>query len=262
MIDTQDLIEICNSAGSKIMDIYNSADSASMQVEYKSDNSPLTLADKESNKIICHSLKSKYPEIPILSEEGAQIDYKERKRWTKFWLIDPIDGTKEFIKKNGEFTVNIALIDSSEPTIGIVYAPCLDKYWFGSEKEGAFKLENGLKEKIEVNNKHKSIIKVVASRSHKSPKLDNFLSNFDNYELLSMGSSIKICLVAEGTADIYPRLAPTMEWDTAAAHAVLKYANGSLIDTNTNQEMRYNRENLKNSYFIANSNINIEGIIT
>ncbi len=260
MINIQELVNICNNAGNEIMKIYDNSDISKMEIEYKSDNSPLTLADKKSNQIICKSLKEQYPKIPILSEEGSEISYEERKKWGKFWLIDPIDGTKEFIKKNGEFTINIALIENNKPIIGIVYAPAVNKYWFGSKKTGSFKLENGHKSKIKVNEKVRCPIKVVASRSHKSPKLENFLSNFENYELVNMGSSIKICLVAEGSADIYPRLAPTMEWDTAAAHAVLKYANGSLIDIDTNKEMEYNRKNLKNSYFIANSTINLEGL--
>ena len=261
MINAEDLIKICKAAGDEIMKIYNSSDISKMEIEYKNDNSPLTLADKKSNQTICDLLKNNYPEIPILSEEGSKVPYEERKKWSKFWLIDPIDGTKEFIKKNGEFTVNIALIKDQQPSMGIVYAPVLDKYWFGSKKDGAFKLENGRKNKIKVNKDISSTVKVVASRSHKSPRLDNFLSNFKDYELVSMGSSIKICLVAEGKADIYPRLAPTMEWDTAAAHAVLKYADGALIDTSTNKEMMYNRKNLKNAYFIANSIIDLEELL-
>jgi len=260
MININDLIKICENAGNKIMEIYESADISKMEIEYKNDNSPLTLADKEANKIICKSLHNIEPKTPILSEEGSYISYENRKKWTKFWLIDPIDGTKEFIKKNGEFTINIALIENQKPALGIVYAPVLKKYWFGSKK-GSFKLENGRKQKINVNKKVGKTVKVVASRSHKSPKLNTFLSNFDKYELVSMGSSIKICLVAEGSADIYPRLAPTMEWDTAAAHAVLKFANGSLIDLNSNKEMIYNRKDLKNSFFIANSQLELKEII-
>ena len=149
-----------------------------MEIEYKDDKSPLTLADKEANKIICKSLIKIDPEIPILSEEGAKISYENRKTWTKFWLIDPIDGTKEFIKKNGEFTINIALIENQKPTLGIVYAPVLKNIGL-VQKRGAFKLENGRKQKINVNQELGKTIKVVASRSHKSPKLNSFLSNFD-----------------------------------------------------------------------------------
>ena len=158
------------------------------------------------------------------------------------------------------FTVNIALIRNQKPVLGIVYAPVFDKYWYGSE-EGSFVINNGETKKITVNNKFNDEIKVVASRSHSSPLLKKFLESFNNYKLVSMGSSIKICLVAEGEADIYPRLAPTMEWDTAAAHAVLKFAGGNLVDISTQLEMLYNRENLKNSHFIANSKMDLKTLI-
>ena len=260
MIDINDLINICSKAGKEILKIYKQADKKYMEIEYKSDNSPLTLADRKSHQIISSSLEKLYPNIPILSEEGAEIPYNERKSWDCFWLVDPIDGTKEFIKKNGEFTVNIALINKGAPTLGIVYAPALEKYWYGSE-EGSFVLENNEIRKIKVNNTFERKIKVVASRSHSSPLLKDFLTIIGEHELVSMGSSLKICLIAEGSADIYPRLAPTMEWDTAAAHAVLKFANGNLIDLNTNSEMVYNRENLTNSHFIANSNIDITSFL-
>ena len=256
MVDINSLVNICSEAGDEILKIYSKTDKKYMEIEYKSDNSPLTLADKASHKIICKSLKKLYPKIPILSEEGALIPYQERKYWKLFWLIDPIDGTKEFIKKNGEFTINIALIKNQEPITGIVYAPALEKYWYGSP-EGSFSLEGNIKKRINVNNSIKNKLRIVASRSHSSPLLSKFLNSIDNYELVSMGSSLKICLVAEGSADIYPRLAPTMEWDTAAAHAVLKFADGNLIDLETKKEMRYNRKELRNSHFIANSNIDL-----
>ncbi len=256
MIEIKHLIDICLEASEKILEIYRKSDTDEMEIEYKSDNSPLTLADRLSHKIICSSLKNIYPNIPILSEEGASIQYNERKDWEQFWLIDPIDGTKEFIKKNGEFTINIALIKKNTPELGIVYAPELKKCWYGTE-EGSFTIENEITKKIRVNHNVQEPIKVVASRSHKSPMLEVFLNSINNYKLVNMGSSLKICLVADGSADIYPRLAPTMEWDTAAAHAVLKFAGGSLVDLNTKKEMEYNRENLKNSHFIANSTMDI-----
>ena len=259
MIDIHDIISIATNAGNAIMNIYNQSDKA-MEIEYKDDNSPLTRADKESHSIICSSLKSLFPEIPVLSEEGSDIPYLNRKNWKQFWLIDPIDGTKEFIKKNGEFTVNIALIDNNSPVLGVVYAPVLQKYWYGSKK-GSYVIEKNKKRRISINQKTNQTIKIVASRSHSSQFLNQFLNHFKNYQLVNMGSSIKICLVAEGKADIYPRLAPTMEWDTAAAHAVLKYANGSLLDLSTQTEMAYNRENMRNSFFIANSIINLKEIL-
>ena len=253
----QNLIDICLKASNAILEIYKKSNTDEMEIEYKSDNSPLTLADRKSHEIICSYLKEQYPKIPILSEEGSEIPYSERKEWDEFWLIDPIDGTKEFIKKNGEFTINIALIKDKKPSLGIVYAPALKKCWYGTD-EGAFTLENGVKRRIQANLEMTEPIKVVASRSHSSPMLDIFLKSINDYELVSMGSSLKICLVADGSADIYPRLAPTMEWDTAAAHAILKSAGGNLIDLSTSKEMTYNRENLKNSYFIANSNMDLK----
>tara|TARA_A100001011_G_C14315923_1_gene847960 strand:+ start:842 stop:1645 length:804 start_codon:yes stop_codon:yes gene_type:complete len=259
MVNINDIISISKKAGNAILDIYNHSDKSIMEVEYKSDNSPLTKADKVSNEIICSYLKKKFPNISILSEEGKNIHFHERKNWDMFWLIDPIDGTKEFIKKNGEFTVNIALIEKNTPILGVVYAPVLNKYWYGS-KAGSFVLKNNKTTKININKKVTEPYKIVASRSHKSQYLSNFLNTFGSFELINMGSSLKICLVAEGKADIYPRLAPTMEWDTAAAHAVLKYAHGTLLDLSKNKEMSYNKENLRNSFFIANSSFDLSKI--
>ena len=257
MIEINNIIKIASKAGEAIMDIYKSSNKKAFKIEYKEDNSPLTIADKASNQIICSELKKTYPDIPILSEEGADIPYLDRKDWKRFWLIDPIDGTKEFIKKNGEFTVNIALIENANPVLGVVYAPVLNKYWYGTE-QGSYVSTNKKTYKINVNTNLVEPYRIVATRSHPSPLLKKLLDSLPDYQLVRMGSSIKICLVAEGSADIYPRLAPTMEWDTAAAHAVLKYANGTLIDLNTNTEMVYNRKNLKNSFFIANSNMDLE----
>ncbi len=258
MIELNDLIEIIYKAGEKVMEIYQSSD---FEIKYKNDDSPLTIADQVSNDIICNSLHTLYPQIPILSEEGAEIPFSKRKKWQSLWVIDPIDGTKEFIKKNGEFTLNIALIEKNNPTVGLVYAPCIKKLWYGSD-QGSFKVSKGKKSKISINSKcNDDLIDIVSSRSHSNPMIETFLNQFKNYNIVNMGSSIKICLVADGTADIYPRLAPTMEWDTAAAHAVLKYAGGSLIDLDTKKEMIYNRKNLKNSNFVANSNLTFRRMI-
>ena len=258
MIELNDLIEIIYKAGEKVMEIYQSSD---FEIKYKNDDSPLTIADQVSNDIICNSLHTLYPQIPILSEEGAEIPFSKRKKWQSLWVIDPIDGTKEFIKKNGEFTLNIALIEKNNPTVGLVYAPCIKKLWYGSD-QGSFKVSKGKKSKISINSKcNDDLINIVSSRSHSNPMVKTFLNQFKNYNIVNMGSSIKICLVADGTADIYPRLAPTMEWDTAAAHAVLKYAGGSLIDLDTKKEMIYNRKNLKNSNFVANSNLTFRRMI-
>ena len=249
-IIVDDIIRISKDAGKKILSIYNSDD---FDITIKDDNSPLTLADQASNEIICSNLKKNYKNIPILSEEEKMIEYSERKKWNTFWLIDPLDGTKEFIKKNGEFTVNIALIKNGIPILGIVHAPVLDITWYGSLDDGSFIIKKNNKKPIKVCNPKKgSSTKIVASRSHSNnPKLENFLTKINNYELVKMGSSIKICLVADGSAHFYPRFGPTMEWDTAAAHAVVKYAGGNILDLNTDNELTYNKEKLLNPEFLV-----------
>ena len=243
------ILSIAKNAGIEILKIYNKSD---LGITYKDDNSPLTLADKASNDTIEAALKKLTPDIPILSEEGKNIDYSDREDWNLFWLIDPLDGTKEFIKRNGEFTVNIALISNNKPIIGVVYAPVLDTTWYGVINEGSFKLSKNYKTRITVM-KPNDIMKVVTSRSHaNNPRLDTFLEDYPNHELVKMGSSMKICLVADGSAHIYPRLGPTMEWDTAAAHAVVKYAGGNIYDLNNNKELEYNKSSLLNPEFLVN----------
>ena len=245
------VILIAQNAGSKILDIYNS-NTFSDSIEFKDDNSPLTIADKASNEIIVDKLEKLNPSIPILSEEGKNIPYSTRKTWDKFWLIDPLDGTKEFIKRNGEFTVNIALIDNGEPIMGVVYAPILDTTWYGSKDTGSFILKDKQSEKIKVSKPDHANTKVVSSRSHSNnPKLEEYLKQFTKYELIKMGSSIKMCLVADGSAHYYPRFGPTMEWDTGAAHAVVKYAGGNIYNIDTDNELIYNKENLLNPGFIV-----------
>ena len=185
------------------------------------------------------------------------IDYAIRKKWGKFWLIDPLDGTKEFIKRNGEFTVNIALINNNQPIMGVVHAPVINKTWYGLINHVSFMLDNNSKPKhIKVNTpKTGCTIKVVSSRSHSNnPRLQSFLLQFSNYKLVKMGSSIKICLVADGSAHLYPRFGPTMEWDTAAAHAIVKYAGGNIFNLNTDKELSYNKSNLLNPEFLVNYN--------
>ena len=242
------LIEISKLAGDEILDVYN----GTIDVTLKDDLSPLTDADRRSNAVITSKLVALYPEIPILSEEGKEIDFSERKEWSLFWLIDPLDGTKEFIKRNGEFTVNIALIENGCPIAGIVYAPTKNTFWYGAKEIGSFIRENGSKSKeIFVQDDIEDPIRIVSSRSHPSPKLQSYLDRFQNHEIVNMGSSLKICLVADGTAHIYPRLGPTMEWDSGAGHAVLKYAGGFLTDATTGNELVYNKENLRNPDFIC-----------
>jgi len=236
-------------AGDVILKVYDSDD---FNVELKGDNSPLTLADKEANNIITEHLKE--TDYPILSEEGNSIDYEERKNWQKFWLVDPLDGTKEFVKRNGEFTVNIALIENQLPVLGVLYAPVLKKLYYATKGRGAYLQIDGnqpkklTKEKIDLKSPN---LKVVASRSHLNEDTKMFLSQLINPEIVSMGSSLKFMILAEGQADVYPRFGPTMEWDTGAAHAIVREAGGTVKIKDTNDELTYNKKNLLNPYFLV-----------
>jgi len=246
------IIETSYLAGEKILEIYNDNNYKS-SIEIKKDASPLTIADKASNNVIVNSLNKINNKIPILSEEEKEIDYSTRKKWNLFWLVDPLDGTKEFINRNGEFTVNIALIENNTPIMGVVYAPVLNKLWYGLKNHGSFVI-NDKKNPTKILKKEPSenTIKIVSSRSHaNNEKLKNYLKQFKKYELVNMGSSIKMCLVADGSAHYYPRFGPTMEWDTGAAHAVVKYANGNIYNIDTDEELVYNKENLLNPGFIV-----------
>jgi 3'(2'), 5'-bisphosphate nucleotidase len=221
-------------------------------VSYKDDASPLTQADLEANRIICESLQQLFPEIPILSEENKTIAYEERKDWEFYWCIDPIDGTKEFVKKNGEFTINIALIEKDTPVLGVVYAPALGVLYSAKKKEGAFK--NAKKLKLE-NSSVKEVVTVVASKSHMNEATREFIeklkSSYAKVEVVSIGSSLKLCLVAEGSATLYPRLSPTMEWDTVAADAIVREAGKMTYALQTNTPLKYNKETLQNPHFIV-----------
>ena len=248
-INIKDIVAIAKEAGDAIMQIY----SQDFEVEYKQDSSPLTLADKKANDIIENRLNQLPVNLPILSEEGKDIPYEERKHWEYFWLVDPLDGTKEFVKKNGEFTVNIALIYKDTPVLGVVYAPALDICYWAKQGEGAFKDGQRLPLKTE---SQREIYKIVASRSHMSDETQAFIDDIDTdkeKELISIGSSLKICLVAEGEADIYPRLGPTMEWDTGAAHAIVHEAGFSLNGYNNSGYNKhfYNKKKLLNNWFVV-----------
>jgi 3'(2'), 5'-bisphosphate nucleotidase len=247
-IKIQNIVDIAKKAGVAIMEVYVQ----DFDVEYKKDSSPLTLADKKANDIIEDALNKLLVDLPILSEEGKSIPYEERKYWDYFWLVDPLDGTKEFVKKNGEFTVNIALIHKGVPVLGVVYAPVLDVCYWAKQGEGAFK--DGQKLPLKMADQ-RNTYKIVASRSHMSDETQVFIDAIEidkEKEIISIGSSLKICLVAEGEADIYPRLGLTMEWDTGAAHAVVSEAGGQLIDQETGSELKYNTsENLLNNYFVV-----------
>lgn len=246
-INIEDIKQIALTAGVEIMKIYKK----DFSVEYKDDKSPLTEADKVANEIICSELSKLYPHIPIISEENKQTDYEVRKEWEYYWCIDPIDGTKEFIKKNDEFTVNIALIHKNTPVLGVVYAPALHEMYSAKQNQGAFK--DGHKLPMYINNNPKEKLSVVASKSHLSSETQEFIDNLDTKEIsqISKGSSLKLCMIATGEADIYPRLAPTMEWDTAAADTIVREAGRMTYQFENNKPMVYNKENLLNPWFVV-----------
>lgn len=264
-MDYSQLLSTCNTvakqAGTAMMAIY----SQDFEVIEKQDQSPLTEADLASHRVIVEAL-SKESEFPILSEESAEVPWSERRQWDTYWLIDPLDGTKEFIKKNGEFTVNIALIENGVPTVGVVYAPAIDTLYFGAKGVGAFKQEgeNSAKPISPSVFADNEVVKIVGSRSHQSPEIQGFIDSLKNStELVAMGSSLKLCLVAEGAAHLYPRLGPTSEWDTAAAHAVVLAAGGNVtvmkpgndgVYLDSKQSLQYNqKESIRNPYFLVSA---------
>jgi len=249
-MDISIINKIAIEAGLKILEVYNSDD---FDVEIKGDNSPLTKADKQANDIIVAGLKKHYPEIPIITEEEKALPYEVRKEWPTCFLVDPLDGTKEFIKRNGEFTVNIALIENHKVTQGVIYVPVLEELYYTENGNAYLSVKGGESKQINVNSYEMSDagLRLVCSRSHMSDEVKEYVSKFDSPELVSMGSSLKFMLIANNKADIYPRLAPTMEWDTGAAQAILEAAGGSVIDQGTGEPMKYNRENLLNNHFIG-----------
>jgi len=254
-IDIHKINFIAKKAGDEIMKIYKQ----DFKVDYKKDNSPLTKADIKSNEIITESLKDLYPGIPILSEENKEVPYNIRRKWEYFWLIDPLDGTKEFVKKNGEFTVNIALIHKNTPVLGVIYAPALEILYYAQKEKGAFKQEKGdITKKLPIysNSNNNNSLKVIVSKSHYNQETKYFVNNLKNQykktiKFIRIGSSLKLCLIAEGKADIYPRLAPTMEWDTAAGQIIVEQAGGEVLKHNTKESLKYNKENLQNPWFIV-----------
>lgn len=245
----QPLIDIAERASQRILAIYNT----DFTVTEKDDSSPLTQADLAAHREIVAGLRELTPDMPILSEESAAVPWGERRHWDRYWLVDPLDGTKEFVKKNGEFTVNIALIENGKPIAGIVHVPVTGVSYLGALDAGAFKREkNGESKPIEVKRKSASPLRVVASRSHRGADVDAYLEKLGVHEIISMGSSLKLCLVAEGKADVYPRLGPTSEWDTAAAHAVVAAAGGTVVEAASGKPLAYNaKDSLLNPYFIV-----------
>lgn len=249
----QDLIDaVCQiavEAGQRTLPIYHS----DFDVQTKDDDSPLTQADLAAHRAITTGLNEITPDVPQLSEEGAEIPYETRADWAEYWLIDPLDGTKEFINKNDQFTINIALIRDRRPVFGVVYSPVMQTLWFGSTEFGAFRRvgETATAEPISVAPAHSAKPRVLVSRSHRGEKIDQLLNRMPDFEPVSMGSSLKFCVIAEGTADFYPRLGPTSEWDTAAGHAVLNAAGGLVTDIR-GRPLRYNEtDSLLNDWFIA-----------
>lgn len=249
-VSIESIKQIAIEAGRKILEIYEKYADLEAITERKADNSPLTLADQASHTIISERLMALYPQIPLLSEEGKHTAYEIRKEWDRFWLVDPLDGTKEFIKRNGEFTVNIALIEKNLPVLGVIYAPVWNLLYYGIHSQGAFKETPGqLPVRLQVNNKQ-NLLTAVGSRSHADPAEAEVLNKYDISGTTSIGSSLKFCLIAEGKADIYYRHGPTMEWDTAAGQAIVAAAGGQVQDASGNI-FTYNKPSLLNSSFLC-----------
>jgi 3'(2'), 5'-bisphosphate nucleotidase len=240
--------KIAYEAGRRIMVIYDQGYS----IEEKHDKTPLTEADLAAHEAIESGLSELTPDIPVLSEESRPLSFAKRANWQRYWLVDPLDGTREFIKHNGEFTVNIALIDGHQPILGVVYAPVVGSLYYAARGLGAFK-RTGLDEPVRIRVREKCPDKIViaGSRSHQTPAFKEFIAQLDNYEIIRMGSALKSCLVAEGRADIYARLGPTSEWDTAAAQCIVEEAGGRMTDT-AMRPLRYNtKDELLNPHFIV-----------
>lgn len=245
---TTAVVEIARRAGAEIMTIYDS----DFDIETKADDSPLTAADRASHELILGALHELTPDIPAWSEESATIDFATRSGWGQFWLIDPLDGTKEFIKRNGEFTVNIALIRDHEPVLGVVHVPATRRDYFGAAGNGAFVIDDGgTAERIAVSRTAESPIRVVGSRSHRGRSLETYLERLGPHVMVPMGSSLKLCLVAAGAADVYPRLGPTSEWDTAAAQAVVEAAGGQVVDLQGRRLLYNTKKEVLNPHFIV-----------
>lgn len=250
--DLQQIVLLAKQAGEAIMQVYAQTD---LQIQVKQDDSPVTAADIASHNVIIAGLKQHFADIAVMSEEDADISWAERQTWQTYWLIDPLDGTKEFIKRNGEFTVNIALIHQGQAIAGVVYAPVLDKCYSGIVGQGAWLEHNGSTSILDIRLRPlQTPPVVVGSRSHISPDVAAYLQTIGEHQMLSVGSSLKFCMVAEGQADVYPRLGLTSEWDTAAAQAVLESAGGKVVEYPALTALQYNqKENILNPYFIAAS---------
>jgi len=249
-MDFDFLASIAVKAGKAILDVYGT----DFEVRSKDDESPLTLADTRSHFIIAESLKERYPDIPVLSEEGKQEPFETRRSWCRFWLIDPLDGTKEFVKRNGEFSVNIAMVENGKPLLGVIYVPVADRLIMADVREGCWDVNGNVRRKLEVAPiAADKPVRVVRSRSHQSTEVLELLSLIPSHEIIEKGSSLKFCAIAEGEADFYPRFGPTWEWDTAAGQAIVTAAGGIMLNF-SGEPFGYNKENLLNGPFIAASN--------
>lgn len=242
------LLSLARRAGGAIIEVYRQP----LEVTTKADDSPVTIADLRSHDIIVAGLAELTPDVPILSEESSAVPYATRASWSRYWLVDPLDGTKEFLKRNGEFTVNIALIDSHAPVLGVVYLPAQDVLYWGGAQYGTYRRAgNGAIEAIQTRVPAATPLRIVGSRSHGSDALTAALPRLGAHDLVALGSSLKFCAVAAGEADVYPRFGPTSEWDTAAAQAVLEGAGGQVLEPN-GRPLRYNaKESVLNPHFIA-----------
>ena len=241
------MIDAARDAGIAILEIYNSD-----EFETIKNDDELNQADLKAHRAIENKLAD--TGFPILSEDGKEISYAERKDWEYYWLIDPLDGTKEFLKKNDEFTVNIALMHNNEPILGVIFSPVLDKLYFGGKEMGAFMDENMDPEhQLKLIKNETDIVRIVTSRSHHNEETKAYISNYENAEVITMGSSLKFMLIADSEADLYPRFSPTMEWDTAAAHAILRGMQLDIVSIDDQQPLKYNKEDLLNPSFMVST---------
>ncbi len=249
--NVEDVIELAEKAGAAVYQVYKSED---FKIETKEDNSPLTKADKLSNEIITEGLREICPDIPIFTEESYKEDYDRRKDWEYCWCIDPLDGTKEFINRNGEFTINIALLKNSRPFFGLIHVPCTKESYYAVAECGAYKCEDGVLMPLKYQKREDDTIRMVVSRSHITPmeyEYKNMLESLGyTVELTQYGAALKQCMIAEGVADIYPKYGKCYEWDTAAGDIIVKESGGSVMNMDTLEELTYNKEDLKNPEFI------------
>lgn len=258
----QEIVAIAKKAGDAIMDVYDNYEN--IGVQQKADDSPLTLADQKANDVIMEGLKNLSVQYPIVSEENKAIPYDERKNYSKLWIVDPLDGTKEFIKRNGEFTVNIALIKNGRSILGVIYVPAMNLTYWAADGIGSYKEVDGAFQKITASTftPNQTEVKIVCSRSHLNEATQACVDAFDKPQLVPTGSSLKIALLAEGVADFYPRMGPTMEWDIAAAQIVLEEAGGSIIRVDDKTPMAYNRADMLNPSFLAFGKVDQEVLLS